>query len=359
VIKLHDFVVDKITRSVSDSDLQFLNLSGRKSFHSQGIYGQETTVAVIDTGVSQHPELKGRVLNGKSFVNYTNRPFDDNGHGTHVAGTIAGRNVGIAPGANILPVKVLDGDGNGTLENLIAGLEWVKEYNSQNRTKVSVVNMSLSVDKELSEEEKSGLHQAIKGLVDNNVAVIVSAGNTGQEEIRYPAAFDEVICVGAVDMTQKRAMFSTMGDHVDVCQVGVDVISAWYQGGYAVMSGTSMSAPMVSGVAALIASKYKVTFSEYITEDYLWKSLKLNTKDLGIKGADREYGTGFSTLQPLELKVMMQNNSPYVRINGEIYRVDQKININEGSFWLPGGIFANVTGAYITYSDQDTLELSY
>jgi len=359
VIKLHDFVVDDTMRGISESDLRFLNLSGRKSFHSQGIYGQETTVAVIDTGVSQHSELRGRVLNGKSFVDYTTRTLDDNGHGTHVAGTIAGRNVGIAPRANILPVKVLDGDGNGSLENLIAGLNWVNDYNNQNRTKVSVVNMSLSVDTELSEEEKNGLHQAIKGLVDNNVAVIVSAGNTGKEEIRYPAAFDEVICVGAVDIAQQRAMFSTMGDHIDVCQVGVDVISAWYQGGYAVMSGTSMSAPMVSGVAALLASKYKITFNEYITEDYLWKSLKINTKDLGIKGADREYGTGFSTLQPLELKAVLQNNSRYLRINGQVYRLDQEINFVEGSFWLPGSIFANATGAYITYSDQDNLELSY
>ncbi|MGI6227160.1 MAG: S8 family peptidase, partial [Peptococcales bacterium] len=319
----------------------------------------ETTVAVIDTGVSPHPELRGRILNGKSFVDYTSRTYDDNGHGTHVAGTIAGRDVGIAPRANILPVKVLDGDGNGSIEDLIAGLNWINEYNSQSRAKVSVVNMSLSVDKNITEEEKAGFHQAIKTLVDNNVAVIVSAGNTGKEEIRYPAAFDEVICVGAVDINQKRALFSTMGDHIDVCQVGVGVISAWYKGGYAVMSGTSMSTPIVSGIGALIASKYKVTFNEFITEDYLWKSLKLNTKDLGIKGADREYGTGFSTLQPLELKVMMQNNSPYIRVNGQIYRASQKIDITQGNFWLPGNIFANVTGAYTTYSDQDSLEMSY
>lgn len=359
MIKLQKFVVDDILRVVTESELQFLNLSGRKSFHSQNMYGQETIVAVIDTGVSIHQELRGRVLNGKSFVGYTTRTLDDNGHGTHVAGTIAGRNVGIAPRANILPIKVLDGDGNGSLENLIAGLNWVNEYNRQNQGKVSVVNMSLSVDKELTDEEKDGLHQAIKSLVDNNVAVIVSAGNTGEEEIRYPAAFDEVICVGAVDIAQKRAMFSTMGDHIDVCQVGVEVISAWYKGGYAVMSGTSMSTPIVSGIAALIASKYKATFDEYITEDYLWKTLKLNTKDLGISGADREYGTGFSTLQPLELKVMMQNGSPYLRINGQVYKAEQNINIVEGNFWLPGSIFANTSGAYLTYSNEDTLEYSY
>ncbi|MGI6227011.1 MAG: S8 family peptidase, partial [Peptococcales bacterium] len=165
MLKLHEFVVDDILREVSENDLRFLNLSGRKSYHTQGIYGQETTVAVIDTGVSPHPELRGRILNGKSFVDYTSRTYDDNGHGTHVAGTIAGRDVGIAPRANILPVKVLDGDGNGSIEDLIAGLNWINEYNSQSRAKVSVVNMSLSVDKNITEEEKAGFHQAIKTLV--------------------------------------------------------------------------------------------------------------------------------------------------------------------------------------------------
>lgn len=359
MIKLQEFVIDDIRRNVTENELRFLNLSGRKSFHTQGIYGQGITVAVVDTGVSPHSEIRGRLLNGRSFVGYTSRTWDDNGHGTHVAGTIAGRNVGIAPGANILPIKVLDGEGSGSLDNLIAGLNWVNEYNSKNRNKVSVVNMSLSVDTSLTDEEKEGLHQAIKALVDNNVAVIVSAGNTGQEEIRFPAAFDEVICVGAVDINQKRAMFSTMGDHIDVCQVGVEVISAWYQGGYAKMSGTSMSTPIVSGIAALLAGKYKATFNQDISEDYLWKSLKLNTKDLGIKGADREYGTGFCTLQPLELRVLLQNNSPYFKINGQVYRAEQNVSIDQGRFWLPGDIFANASGAFLSYSDQDIVEFNY
>ncbi|NLT94195.1 MAG: S8 family serine peptidase [Clostridia bacterium] len=359
MVRLQEFVIDDLRRTVTEKELSFLNLSGRKSYYSQGIYGQEITVAVVDTGVSPHPELQGRLLNGKSFVDYTARTWDDNGHGTHVAGTIAGRNVGIAPRAYILPIKVLDGEGSGSVKNLVAGLNWINEYNSKSRNKVSIVNMSLSVDTDLSNEEKESLHQAVKDLVHNNIAVIVSAGNTGKEEIRYPAAFDEVICVGAVDIKQKRALFSTMGDHIDVCQVGVEVISAWHQGGYAKMSGTSMSTPIVSGIAALLAAKYKAAFNQNITEDYLWKSIKLNTKDLGIKGADREYGTGFCTLQPLELKVLLQNNSPYFKINGQVYKAEQKVSINEGRFWLPGDIFANASGAYLSFADQDIIEFNY
>jgi major intracellular serine protease len=360
VIKIYDFKVNKLTKDLYKSDLGFLNLSGRKSFYTQRFYGQEIVVAVVDTGVSNHPELRGRLLNGKSFVKYTSRTFDDHGHGTHVAGTIAGKNVGIAPRANILPIKVLDNEGNGTLEDLVAGLEWINEYNATNKTKVSIVNMSLSVDGEITEEEKTTFHNAIKTLVDNNVAVIVSAGNTGKEEVRYPAAYEEVISVGAVDIAQERAMFSTMGDHIDVCQIGVDVISAWYKGGYAVMSGTSMSTPIVSGIGALLASKYKATFNEDITEDYLWKSLKINTKDLGIKGVDREYGTGFCTLQPLELKMIIENNSRYLKVNGEKYRLEKAISIVDGSFWLPGEFIGDITGAYMHYTEEEKiLKYSY
>ncbi|MFZ7104209.1 MAG: S8 family peptidase [Peptococcaceae bacterium] len=358
MIKLHDYVVSKTTARISEAELNFLSLSGRKAFHSQGIYGQDTIVAVVDTGVTPHQELRGKILTGKSFVTYTNRTFDDNGHGTHVAGTIAGSTVGIAPGAKILPVKVLDSEGSGSLENLVQGLEWVSRYNSRDRGRVSVVNMSLSVEDDLTEEEKTSFHNAIKALVDNDIAVIVSAGNTGKEDIRYPAAFPEVISVGAVDINQERAMFSTMGEHIDVCQIGVDVVSSWYKGGYAVMSGTSMSAPMVSGISALIASKYKETFAEVITEDYLWKSIKISTKDLGIEGADREYGTGFCTLQPLEVKMVVKNNSQILKVNEQVYKLDREINITDGSFWLPGGVMGDVTGAYVNYVD-DTLKYSY
>jgi len=115
VIKLHEFNVNQTLRELNPTDISFLNLSGYKCYHTQGINGQNTTIAVIDTGVSPHIELRGKLLQGRSFVDYTRRPFDDNGHGTHVAGTIAGANVGAAPGAQILPVKVLDADGNGTL----------------------------------------------------------------------------------------------------------------------------------------------------------------------------------------------------------------------------------------------------
>ncbi|KJS23570.1 MAG: hypothetical protein VR72_00160 [Clostridiaceae bacterium BRH_c20a] len=120
-----------------------------------------------------------------------------------------------------------------------------------------------------------------------------------------------------------------------------------------------MSTPIVSGIAALQAAKYKITFKEQISEDQLWKLIKYNTKDLGIPGADREYGTGFATLQPLELKLEAKNNDDYLKINNEIYNLDSKFSFNDGVFVLPGGLIGNVTGAYIQYNDKDILTFEY
>jgi major intracellular serine protease len=348
-IKFKNFGVDKVIEKISYKDLEFLNLTGRNTYYSQGIFGENTIIAVVDTGVASHSELRHNLLPGESFVDYTNRPYDDNGHGTHVAGSIAGKNVGVAPKAKILPVKVLGKDGSGSLQNLIDGLYWISDYQQKTDKKITAVNMSLSAGKDLDKETLKALHEPIQKLVKNNIAVIVSAGNSGKLDVNYPAAYDEVISVGAVDINRKRALFSTMGDYIDVCQVGVDVVSAWYKGGYAVMSGTSMSAPLVSGIAALIASKYKQVFSEDINEDYLWKSLKLNTKDLGIKGADRKYGVGFCTLQPLEADILLKNNSSNLIINGKKYRLDGKVNIEEHNFELPSEFLENITGAYCKF----------
>ena len=360
MIKLHDYTVNRVIIERNDYNLGFLELSGRGAFHSQEIYGEGIIVAVVDTGVSPHSELEGRILRGASFVANTNNYTDDNGHGTHVAATVAGVNVGIAPKARILPVKVLDKDGNGRVEDLIRSLRWINQYRSPNGQKVNIVNMSLSAGKNLGANLQNQLHQAIKDLVKNDIAVIVSAGNTSREEILYPAAFYEVICVGAVDIERERALFSTMGNHIDVCQIGVDVISAWYKGGYASMSGTSMSAPIVSGIAALLACKHQEAFKETIKEDYLWRTIKLNTKDLGISGADREFGTGFCTLQPLEADIHLQNNSSHVKVNDGYFNLGEPIRITEGKVLIPTSFLAHFTGAFIKENgEQQTVRIRY
>lgn len=326
MFKIDDFKVNSVRRGIRREDLSFLNLSGRQCMYSQGIYGQGIIVAVIDTGVdSKHPELKGRVLKGRNFTQLrgVNRTVtaDKHGHGTHVAGSIAGSNVGIAPKAQILPLKVLDSDGRIDIKNIIEAMKWIKNYRTSDGKKVSVVSMSISTDGINEEKAKlKELHNSIKDLVRSNIAVVCSAGNSYKEEVRYPAVFDEVICVGAVDVDLKSAMFSTQGKHIDVCQVGVNVLSCAPNGKYAEMTGTSMSTPIVAGIAALIACKHQKALGEPIPEDYLWRNLKMNTKDLGIPGADTKYGVGFCTLQPLEKEIVIDNKKNIFSIDGVSYK---------------------------------------
>jgi len=357
MIKLDNFTIEQVAESLKEGDLKFLNLSGRKAFHSQGIYGQKIIVAVVDTGVNgEHPELKGKVLDGKNFCGYNSSKgnFDDNGHGTHVAGTIAGTNTGIAPQARILPVKVLDGSGDSDIDTIIKALEWVKDYKSPKGDKVAIVSMSLSTNaRRTTRQQINNLHAIIKKLVDSNIAVICSAGNTYKEEVRYPAAFDEVICVGAVDINKKKAMFSTTGKHVDVCQVGVDVVSSWYLGGYASLSGTSMSTPMVSGIAALIACKYKKLFKKDLPEELLYELLKFNTKDIGVPGVDKEYGAGFCTLQPLQCDIWLQNGNINIVVNGDAETMDIAPRIlPPGRFMVPFRFVGEATGCYIKWNPE-------
>lgn len=128
--RLNDVRVDALVKDIDVDTFGFLNLSGRKALYSQGIYGQGVVVAVIDSGVSPHPELENRLLEGKNCIRtYSNKSWhDDNKHGTHVAGTIAGKTCGIAPKAEILPVKVLDAMGGGNWTDIIAGIDYARTW---------------------------------------------------------------------------------------------------------------------------------------------------------------------------------------------------------------------------------------
>ena len=312
--------------------LQFLNLSGRKAYWKQGYYGERTIVAVIDTGVNKnHPELKGKVLDGLSFVNYTKDTFDDHGHGTHVAGSIAGANVGIAPKANILPIKVLDGSGDNVkgFDAIIDGFEAVGTWKSKDNKRVNIVSASLSGNnKMLTKAQIKRFEDVINWLTrDKGISVIVSAGNTYKEEKRYPSSFYEPICVGALDMERKKALFSTTGDHVDLSQIGVDVLSAWHKGGYKIMSGTSMSTPIVSGIAALIADKYEALFGEQIHDQLLYWLLKMNTRDVDVKGVDKNTGAGFCSLQPVSMNLFTHNGDKYMTNNDKRIDLDAPITV--------------------------------
>lgn len=214
--------------------------------------GTGTRVAVVDTGIqSGHPDLKPVVL-GLNATNPGKTAEDDNGHGTHVAGTIGARNndvgvVGVAPEAVLVAVKVLNKQGSGFYSWIIAGLDWASDPTKGN---AKVINLSLG-----GSSGSTALHDAIKRSVNNGVVVCAAAGNSNTTSPSYPAFYPETIAVAASDSNDNRAYFSNYGDWVDIAAPGLNIPSTWIKSTYKTISGTSMATPHVCGsAAALIAS---------------------------------------------------------------------------------------------------------
>ena len=199
---------------------------------------------VIDTGVDlDHPEFVGRISSGVDTVDGDAIAEDCNGHGTHVAGTIAGTEYGVAKKANVVAVRVLDCFGSGSFAGVIKGVEWVTLH----AKKPAVANMSLG----------GGFNQAVNDAVEASVAsgvtYAVAAGNDyGYDACNVsPASAPSAITVGATDINDNRAGFSNIGPCVDIFAPGVNIASAWLNGGTNTISGTSMASPHVAGAAAL------------------------------------------------------------------------------------------------------------
>ena len=220
--------------------------------------GKGITVAILDTGCDiTHPDLKERIIGGRNFTNddggNTDVYKDYNGHGTHVAGTIAATQnnngvVGVAPEANLLIIKVLDKNGSGQYEWIINGINYAIEQ------KVDIISMSLGGPEDLPE-----LHEAIQKAVTSNILVICAAGNEGDgvdstDEFDYPGCYNEVISVGAIDLERHSSNFSNSNNEVDLVGPGEKILSTYLNGKYATLSGTSMATPHVAGAMALIKS---------------------------------------------------------------------------------------------------------
>ena len=228
--------------------------------------GTGVTIYIVDTGINtSHIEFTGRTAPGFSAIGTSTDTIDCNGHGTHVAALAAGTVFGAAKGATVVPVRVLDCAGSGTLLGVLQGLDWIA-----NNTQVgqpAVVNMSLGGDR------NSYLDDAIANLTSQGLAFVVAAGNTAVDaSLVSPAASPGAITVGASDNTDAWAYFSNYGSTVDINAPGVDIRSAWYasNNATAVAAGTSMAAGIVSGVVANQMS------SGYQTPTDLLNALKTN-----------------------------------------------------------------------------------
>ncbi|MCX5392955.1 S8 family peptidase [Streptomyces sp. NBC_00094] len=207
--------------------------------------GQGVTAYIIDTGVRiSHSDFGGRAFNGYDAIDNDNTAQDGHGHGTHVAGTVAGTSYGVAKKAKIVGVRVLDNSGSGTTEQVVAGIDWV----TQNAVKPAVANMSLGggVD--------TVLDQAVRNSIASGVTYAVAAGNDNSNASNYsPARVSEAITVGSTTSTDARSSFSNYGTVLDIFAPGSSIKSSWNTSDTATntISGTSMATPHVAGAAAV------------------------------------------------------------------------------------------------------------
>ena len=270
---------------------------------SSGNNGNGRKVVVLDTGCNyNHPELKSSCLVGKDFVNNDNDQFDDNGHGSHVAGIITADGIvtkarGVAPGTEIISGKVLSASGSGYFSDIVAAIYWALDgpdslAGNADDFNADAISMSLGTSppytyKGSCDTVLPDLTTAIKYSRDRGVIVVVAAGNSGSSGVSIPGCISYSTTVGAVDSKNKIASFSGRGNAVDITAPGVNIYSTWLGTGYATASGTSMATPVVSGTVALIKSAHP-GYTVAQIEDALFKT----AKDLGAVGKDTNYGWG-------------------------------------------------------------------
>lgn len=237
--------------------------------------GLAIKVAILDTGIDlDHLDLQNNVKGNVNTINPRKSGNDDNGHGTHVAGTVAAIDndigvIGVGPEIYLYAVKVLDRTGSGWLSDLIEGLDWCIN------NKMQVVNMSLG-----SSSDNQSFHDAIFKTYQAGITQVAAAGNNGGSggAITYPAKYPETIAVSAIDKNDQFASFSSYGPEIDLTAPGVDIKSTYNDGYYKVLSGTSMAAPHVSGTAALVISRPIVGTTYDLDGDGIWDPVEVENK---------------------------------------------------------------------------------
>jgi subtilisin family serine protease len=207
--------------------------------------GEGVTAYVIDTGVRiTHGDFGGRASYGYDAVDNDNTAQDGHGHGTHVAGTVAGNAYGVAKKAKVVGVRVLNNSGQGTTAQVVAGIDWV----ARNAVKPAVANMSLGGPGD------TAIDTAVRNAITSGVTFVVAAGNESTNaSTRSPARVTEAVTVGATTSSDAKAGYSNYGSVLDLFAPGSSITSAWSTGDSATntISGTSMASPHVAGAAAL------------------------------------------------------------------------------------------------------------
>ncbi|WP_456364513.1 S8 family peptidase [Priestia aryabhattai] len=262
----------------SNDGVDFLNA---KNYWNKGFYGQDTVIAVVDTGCDiNHEELKDNIIGTFNFTADDNGEFniatDYTGHGTHVAGIIGATNkqhtIGIAPKAKLLVLKAIGHTSISTHENLIKAIRFAVNWRGENGEKVDVMNLSLGIKEDIPE-----LRRVIDQAIEQNIFVVVAAGNYGDgseltDEILYPGYYEEVIEVGSVGRDLLPSPISNTNKNIDFLGLGESIYSTYLQNSYLKLTGTSMATPQITGAISLILSLFKakkLPISQNIIYQYL------------------------------------------------------------------------------------------
>jgi major intracellular serine protease len=270
----------------------------------KGETGEGIVVAILDTGIDlNHPDLKGNIIDGRNFTSEGRRDdySDGNGHGTHVAGTIAGVMngsgvIGVAPDAKLLICKVLDSEGSGSYHGIIKGIEFASNWKGPNGERVRVMNMSLG-----GTYDDPKLYQAILEAVSKGILIVVASGNEGDNdestmEYGYPSLYNECITISACDENKNLAPFSNNSLQVDCIASGVNVMSTYPESQYARLSGTSMATPHISGAMALIIKYGEKQFKRTLTESEIYALLAKTCERLDLEISSQGHGLPDLTL---------------------------------------------------------------
>lgn len=258
-----------------------------KSFYT----GKGIGVCILDTGIYEHIDFTGRIWAFYDFLAFKRRPYDDNGHGTHVAGLVAGDGTasmgkyrGAAPGCGIISLKVLDRYGTGSQDDVLRALRWIRENRQQYR--IRVVNISVGTTCN-SKRNHARLLKSVEQLWDEGVVVVTAAGNQGPRpgSITAPGSSKKVITVGSSDLLEGRSAISGRGPTAEcVCKPDIvapgNKIMSCVPGkpySYGVKSGTSMSTPLVTGAIACALEK-----NPALTNTDIKTMLMNSAEDMGL-----------------------------------------------------------------------------
>jgi len=278
---------------------------GATAVHSSGNKGAGINVAVLDTGIDKdHPDLSyvwGYDFSGDNDPD----PQDYDGHGTHVAGTIAALDndigvVGVAPEVNLYILKIFTDDGSGSYSDAVEAIEWCINtyYDEVEGNEIQVISMSWGSSVQYGDPS---IEPWINEAYNLGIVLVGAAGNEGNppgrgDNVIYPARYENVIAVAATDENDERAKWSSTGPAVELAAPGVDILST-YLDGYAYASGTSMACPHVSGTVALLLNT-PIDVSYDLDGDGVWDPDEVRMKlhdtadDLGPAGKDEKYGYG-------------------------------------------------------------------